>query len=209
MKWVYSVKNKMMAASTLALVLGLVLFNNLSERENSQKINRAIYSIYDDRLVAETCIFNYLNHSHQIIEVIDDKSQPLYRQRAEIQSHLGKIRKIHEDFTQTTFTELESEDFVKLTDLYAAMEAATATGNLPEVKRSAKNSVGVLEELSQIQLAEAENQIKEIKRINSSSTIHSYMEFGILIVLAVFIQGLVLASKTLNEEVVNSNPSLN
>ncbi|MCC5937699.1 MAG: hypothetical protein JJU34_10475 [Lunatimonas sp.] len=209
MKWVYSVKNKMMAATSLALVLMLVLMNNFSERENTLKVNKAIHSIYDDRLIAESCIFHYLNHSHQIIEAIDDVGASSMEKRRAVDERLREVRIIHEDFMQTTFTELESLDFEALTALYADMEKASASGNMVQVKKSAKETIGLLEALSDIQLAEAESQIHEINRINSSTILHSYMEVAVLIVIAVFIQALVLASKSLKEEVVKSDPSLN
>lgn len=198
-----------MAATSLALVLMLVLMNNFSERENTLKVNKAIHSIYDDRLIAESCIFHYLNHSHQIIEIIDDTAASSMEQQRAVEERLRQVRVIHGDFTQTTFTDLESLDFDALTALYDDMEKASANGNMVQVKKSAKETIGLLEALSEIQLAEAESQIREINRINSSTIIHSYMEVAVLIVIAVFIQALVFASKSLKEEVVNSDPSLN
>ncbi len=198
-----------MAATCLALVLMLVLMNNFSERENTLKVNKAIHSIYDDRLIAEGCIFHYLNHSHQIIEAIDEVGVSVREKRQAVDERLRQVRGIHEDFLQTTFTDLESVDFDALTALYADMEQASAQGNLIQVRISAKETIGLLEALSDIQLAEAESQIREINRINSSTILHSYMEVAVLIVIAVFIQALVLASKSLKEEVIKSDPSLN
>lgn len=208
MKWMYSIKNKMMAATLLTIVLALVLINNLSERENSIKINTAISSIYDDRLIAESYIFKYLNNSHQIIEIVDDRSLSKEQKVRLLENRLSKIQELNGGFLQTTLTEIESEDFMNLTNLYAQIEDATRLNQLYRAKQLAKETLGLLEMLSEIQVSEAENQIRAINRLNDSMAIHYYFEAVILIVIAVFIQVLVFSSKTL-KKIIPANPSLN
>lgn len=58
MKWTYSIKNKMTAATLLFAVITIVFINNLVERWNSEKINATITTIFDDRFMVESYIFN-------------------------------------------------------------------------------------------------------------------------------------------------------
>ena len=209
MKWTYSVKNKMKAAMLLFIVLALVLLNNFSERNNSSKINKAIHSIYDDRLVAESYIFRYLNNSHQIIELIDEPSLGSTEKLEQIKMRLGSVSELNGFFEQTALTKLERTDYLELKRLYLQINRAVLDGNLGRAKAAAKETVGILELLSDIQLAEAENQIQVINRLNSSTSVSSHFEIALLIIIGVWIQGLVFASNTLKGGSKEQNPSLN
>lgn len=209
MKWTYGVKNKMKAAMLLFIVLVLVLFNNFSERNNSSKINKAIHSIYDDRLVAESYIFRYLNNSHQIIELIDEPSLSQTEKLKEIRNKLANVREINGFFEQTNLTNLEKTDYLELKRLYFQINQAALEGNLVQAKVVAKETVGILQLLSEIQLNEAEHQIQVINRLNSSTALNSHFEIAVLIIIGVWIQGLVFASNTLKGGKPQQNPSLN
>ncbi|HSI75230.1 MAG TPA: hypothetical protein VK957_05035 [Lunatimonas sp.] len=209
MKWTYSIKNKIRAAMLLFIVLALVLLNNFSERNNSSKINKAIHSIYDDRLIAEGYIFRYLNNSHQIIELIDEPSLLGTEKLKEIRDRLANVREINGFFEQTTLTNLEKTDYLELKRLYFEINQAVLDGNLEQAKIVAKETLGILELLSEIQLTEAKNQIQEINRLNSSTTLNSHFEIAVLIIIGVWIQGLVFASNTLKGGKPQQNPSLN
>ncbi|WP_158856055.1 hypothetical protein [Lunatibacter salilacus] len=209
MKWTYSIKNKIRAAMLLFIVLALVLLNNFSERNNSSKINKAIHSIYDDRLIAESYIFRYLNNSHQIIELIDEPSLLGTEKLEEIRNRLANVREINGFFEQTTLTNLEKTDYLELKRLYFEINQAVLDGNLEQAKNIAKETLGILELLSEIQLTEAKNQIQEINRLNSSITLNSHFEIAVLIIIGVWIQGLVFASNTLKGGKPQQDPSLN
>lgn len=193
----------------LFIVLALVLLNNFSERNNSSKINKAIHSIYDDRLIAEGYIFRYLNNSHQIIELIDEPSLLGTEKLKEIRDRLANVREINGFFEQTTLTNLEKTDYLELKRLYFEINQAVLDGNLEQAKIVAKETLGILELLSEIQLTEAKNQIQEINRLNSSTTLNSHFEIAVLIIIGVWIQGLVFASNTLKGGKPQQNPSLN
>ncbi len=193
----------------LFIVLALVLLNNFSERNNSSKINKAIHSIYDDRLIAESYIFRYLNNSHQIIELIDEPSLLGTEKLEEIRNRLANVREINGFFEQTTLTNLEKTDYLELKRLYFEINQAVLDGNLEQAKNIAKETLGILELLSEIQLTEAKNQIQEINRLNSSITLNSHFEIAVLIIIGVWIQGLVFASNTLKGGKPQQDPSLN
>ncbi len=209
MKWTYSVKNKMRAAMLLFIVLALVLLNNFSERNNSLKINKAIHSIYDDRLIAESYIFQYLNNSHQIIELIDEPTLIISEKLEQIRIRLANVKKLNGFFEQTTLTNLEKADFLELKRLYFEISQAVMDRNLEQAKIAAKETVGILQLLSEIQLDEAKNQIQVINRLNSSTTLSSHFEIAVLIIIAVWIQGLVFSSNTLKGGKFQQNPTLN
>jgi len=209
MKWTYSVSNKMRAAMLLFIVLALVMLNNFSERNNSFKINEAIYSIYDDRLIAESYIFRYLNNSHQIIELIDEPFLSTREKLDQIRVRLATIIELNGFFEKTTLTKLEKTDYMELKELYGQINIALLNQDLYQAKTLAKETVGILEQLSAIQLTEAENQIRVIKRLTSSTTLHSHFEIAVLIIIGVWIQGLVFASNTLTGGKDRQKPSLN
>lgn len=207
MKWTYGVKNKMKAAMLLFIVLALMLFNNFSERNNSSKINKAIHSIYDDRLIGESYIFRYLNNSHQIIELIDEPSLLRSEKLKQIRYRLADVREINVFFEQTTLTNLEKTDYLELKRLYFKINQAALDGNLVQAKVVAKETVGILQLLSEIQLNEAKHQIQVINRLNSSIALNSHFEIAVLIIIGVWIQGLVFASNTLKGGKPQQNPS--
>jgi len=209
MKWTYSVSNKMRAAMLLFIVLALVMLNNFSERNNSFKINEAIYSIYDDRLIAESYIFRYLNNSHQIIELIDEPFLSTREKLDQIRVRLATIIELNGFFEKTTLTKLEKTDYMELKELYGQINIALLNQDLYQAKTLAKETVGILEQLSAIQLTEAENQIRVIKRLTSSTTLQSHFEIAVLIIIGVWIQGLVFASNTLTGGKDRQKPSLN
>lgn len=193
----------------LFIVLALVMLNNFSERNNSSKINKAIHSIYDDRLIAESYIFRYLNNSHQIIELIDEPTLTTGEKLGQINSLLAKVRELNVFFEQTTLTALEKTDYLKLRRLYDGIDEAVKGGKLDLAKTRAKETLGILELLSEIQLSEAENQIQVINRLTSSTVLHSHFEIAVLIIIGIWIQSLVFASNTLKGRDSRQNPSLN
>jgi hypothetical protein len=199
----------MRAAMLLFIVLALVMLNNFSERNNSFKINEAIYSIYDDRLIAESYIFRYLNNSHQIIELIDEPFLSTREKLDQIRVRLATIIELNGFFEKTTLTKLEKTDYMELKELYGQINIALLNQDLYQAKTLAKETVGILEQLSAIQLTEAENQIRVIKRLTSSTTLQSHFEIAVLIIIGVWIQGLVFASNTLTGGKDRQKPSLN
>jgi hypothetical protein len=65
MKWAYHVKDKMKMAAVLLLIIVLILVNNISNRKTFSNLNESIASIYKDRLMPATYIFQLTDHLYQ------------------------------------------------------------------------------------------------------------------------------------------------
>lgn len=197
MNWIYAIRNKMLAALLLFGVVVMVLLNNFAERDNSAKINKAIDSIYDDRLIAERYIFQYLENTQRIIEIIDDDHLAPGSKRQVMMPIFAENETLDAAYLQTTLTELESFDFQRMQALFGDMERAAAREDLAHTRQLAKEVLQVLSALSELQVSEAQDQMSAIKRLNSSTTLYFQFEVAVLVIIGIIIQALVFASKTL------------
>ncbi|HEY8405086.1 MAG TPA: MCP four helix bundle domain-containing protein [Flavobacteriales bacterium] len=197
MKWAYSIKNKITASVLLAVVLGLVLLNNIDERQNSDRLRQAIATMYEDRLVVEGYIFDLSEEVHSIQEAIDEIT--CARERDEvIAESLSEIKSINAAYAKTTLTPAEEAEFNLFTTSIANLENSLEKEDFQESKRLSKESLALLYNLSEIQLDEA-NRVKQgSEHILNYGKTSSQFEMAVLIVIAIIIQIIVFASPGMN-----------
>lgn len=198
MDWIYGIRSKMTAALLFSVVLGLVLFNNFSERKNSAKINEAISSIYEDRLVVESYIFQYSHHFQKINDIIENSELSNDQKSSYINATLSKITALNSLYWKTKLTDEEKKSFTRFDDLSKSMAYSLSTGNFEMIKKLSNDSVAILHDLSFIQVNEAKSQMDNVNSMYSFSSISSQFEIALLIVITFIILILVFASKTLN-----------
>lgn len=204
MKWTYSIKNKLTASVLLAVVLGLVLLNNIDERQNSDRLRNAITTIYEDRLVVEGYIFDLSEEVHEIQTAIDDNADA---QR--INQSIAEIRSINRAYAKTTLTPKEESEFSLFTTAIDNLETSLAKSDYKESIRLSRESLSLLYSLSDIQLAEA-NRVKQgSDHILNYGKTSSQFEMAVLIIIAIIIQAMVFASPSLQNFKNTRAPSLN
>ncbi|MEQ8416171.1 MAG: hypothetical protein RIB86_09200 [Imperialibacter sp.] len=209
MKWTYSIRNKTTAAALLLTVFLLVLFNNLKERKNSVKISETIHSIFQDRLVVESYIFQHAEHLHLIERIIDSENIEHADKQQQVEAAFQQIMVLNESYLETVLTEEEERVFGGFNDLSKKMGAKAAQGDLTAAKAYAKEAALSLKTLSSIQVTEGASLMTDAKALFSASTLSSQLESAILLVIALIIQALIFASNTLKVNRHPQNPILN
>lgn len=196
-RFAYDFKHKRTAAILLLVIIGLVLFNNISERDNLSNINNAANAIYEDRFLPESYIFKYYQQSENIIDIAnsltisdDDKSQGIAK-------NIVTIEALNVDYLKTKLTKAEENEFNQLQNIFAEMTIANKANNLNVVKALALASRSKLHRLSDIQLTEAETQIKNIRKLNSSTMMSLKFEIFLILIIGLIVQALIFASRTI------------
>jgi len=206
--WTFSIKNKLTAAALLFTVLCLVMLTNLQEQRMVSNINKAVTSIYEDRVVVGNYILSLSNHIEDILTLLSSDQTNSSSQAIEIQ--INKINRINILYDKTILTETEQQNFSEFKILCEEIKLYNNQQSISQALESTKKADHILETLSSIQVEEGKSKLDEVLNMTSTSNILSYIELVVLIIIAVLIQILVLSSKTLLTKKQNgSNHHLN
>jgi hypothetical protein len=188
----------MTAALLLFTVLGVVIVINFSDRSNSTKINKAISSIYEDRLVVGNYIFQDAQHFQKIAHVVENPSYSISEKQKHIAASLSKINDLNALYSKTKLTDEEKLNFDKFTNLCKDIAQASSAGSLHRVKEQSGEAVAILHNLSSIQISEAKLEMESANSLYNFSTLSSHFEIAILVIIALLIQALIFSSKAMN-----------
>ncbi|TYP97083.1 chemoreceptor-like protein with four helix bundle sensory module [Sphingobacterium allocomposti] len=191
--WAFAIKQKMKASILLFTVLGLVMLINMREQRTVKRINKAVTSIYEDRLVVAQYILRLSKKMEGIITALEKKDS---RVTALVNTHLTEVTALNALYEETTLTEKEKTNFETFKRLCHTIAANNESGNHAAALSAAQHAGETLQDLSLIQVEEGKKQLDEVLNMTSFSNILSYLELAVLIVIAVIIQILVFASKT-------------
>ncbi len=223
MKWTYSVKQKTTTAILMASVLGLVMWNNFDQSRQFEKIVNSFSSLYEDRLIVESYIYNISELLHKKKHILENPMPPNVSEKRFKQMVLesdSTISELMALYRKTRFTSKERRlfdslltDFEKLTG--AEQEFLTA---LPaaENKLIFKTNVltlidknlNYLSALSDIQVAEGKQMNKDSRSALMSNIASSQLETTFLIIIAIIIQMLIFASRSMRS-LLKQKPDLN
>jgi hypothetical protein len=180
----------------LSLVFIVVLGTNLLDRRNFKKIRHSIISIYEDRLVAKSMVYemNDLVHLKNIAAVEQD-SVFFSRRNIEVQKRLDSL---FVSFTETRLTPFEktvveilSRELVKL----KTQEARMIEGNFfvdESYRETIAESKKRLRSLADIQMQEGNRLFNSSEEILRSMQIHTQVELYFLVAMAILIQVILL-----------------
>ncbi|WP_439506385.1 MCP four helix bundle domain-containing protein [Sediminibacterium sp.] len=190
MKWTYGFQNKLTASIVLGLVFLLILFTTFSNNRNFSSLNESFETIYEDRLIAESFLFKLssLIHQKQEMQLNGERSKNIQQQLKldqEIQVLLSK-------YSRTKLTSKEENLFNALQVELNKM----LSGN--QLLASVVKIENYLHLLSEIQVTEGARIKEETKVVFLGNDLSSKFQFAMLIILAVIIQAIVFASKTIN-----------
>ncbi len=62
MKWIYHIKQKMQVAFLLGIIIFVVFGNHVMESRNVTELSGSFSSVYEDRLLVESYIYNLTSH---------------------------------------------------------------------------------------------------------------------------------------------------
>lgn len=183
----FDFKPKVQAAFLLFLVLVVALANNLQERNFDRQINKAITTIYKDRLVVEGYIFQYAHHLRTIDALADT--------RAEADRYMPVIQDmtaLHDLYRATVLTESEKEQHGLLVGLVDQISQSAPGADKEAMWLLTQQANHVLNNLSAIQLEEAGLQMDNVQRLYSASNINDWLEISMLVVLTLLILSLLV-----------------
>lgn len=192
--WTFAIKQKMTAAILLFTVIALVMLTNMREQRTATRISTAVTSIYEDRLVVAQYILQLSKQMEGITTGLEKDEEHV---TTRINDHLAEVAALNALYEKTILTETERTNFETFKQLCETISLNNKTGNQAAALLAARDAGDTLQTLSSIQVEEGKNQLDEVLNMTYFSNILSYLELAILIVIAVIIQALVFASKTM------------
>lgn len=184
--------NKIKWVLSVLLVFFLILTTNLIDKENFRRVKNSIVTIYEDRIVANDLIFEYLLLIHEKELAVASSDTDFFKERnAQVKK---KIENLTSRYLTTKLTDREAvvfemfrEDLSKLERIEASMDVDKATYDnlLFDIKEK-------LNELSKIQLKEGRNQVALSKEAFDDVELFTQLEIYILIFLAIVVQIIIL-----------------
>src|SRR5690606_7859135 len=124
--WAFAIKQKMKAAILLFTVLGLVMLTNMREQRTAKRINTAVTSIYEDRLVVAQYILQLSRQMEGIITALekeDDRATTL------INTRLAEVATLNALYEETTLTETEKINFETFKNLCQTISTNNKIGD--------------------------------------------------------------------------------
>jgi hypothetical protein len=209
MKWISSIQQKNKAAVLLFIILAMVFISNLAERHNTRKINHALASIYDDRLVVESYIFQYAELLRNMEDILASNYLEASDKNRMLATPILEIHDLNYAYKKTRLTKEEEIQFSDFENTTERIFSSAASGNHDQTAIHVKNAGDMLPSLSAIQVSEAKNQMVHAKKIISNAQLFSQFEIAVLIVVALIIQALIYESRALTFRVPTTKAELN
>ncbi len=207
MKWTYSIKNKLAASGALLSLCLLVLFSNYIDRDHTQNVKNSISTLYEDRLIAEGYILKMTSGVYQIKEAINADMNDANKGNT-VNNLLLNIKEISNAYKKTKFTDVEKKKADELLNTLRELEPPYL--NNTQIKlESANKALGILNELSAIQLEESKQIMDSAETLYLSGKTSSQFVFAIIIIILLVLQALVFTSKTLIPTNKTKSPNLN
>lgn len=221
MKWTYSIKQKTTTALLMAAVLGLVMWNNFAQGKQFEKIVGAFASLYEDRLIVESYIYNISELLHRKKHILES---PVPHDNSENNLKLmviesdSTIKALIALYRETKFTEKEMKLFDSLIagiEKLLVAEQAYIKAGIEKQKESkqaiialAETNLQYLSLLSDIQVSEGKQMNKDSKAALMSHISSSQFETSLLIIIAIIIQMLIFASRSMRS-ILKQKPGMN
>jgi hypothetical protein len=195
MKWAYQVKDKMKVVAVLILIIILMLVNNMANRKTFSRLNESIASIYQDRLMPATYIFQLTDHLYQK-RLLNDGDAANRSTASALQQHDAAIKKIISTYETTYLTKGEKEQWAAFKSGLQQYDASSdaAVKDRVAMNESFNKVLHSLNALSEIQASEG-NALLKTSSINIHGTvITSQLEIAMLIILGIIALVLISAN---------------
>jgi len=210
MKWTYSIQQKTTAAIVLAAVIGVTMLTNLVERNRFQSLDRSLETLYEDRLMAESYLFQISENLHLQEELIwacvSDKGHAGYSPDTDVAALRAEREEVMGKYHATYLTDEEAVELNHLQRALNRLDEFEHTMNesseadeayLAEYETITRDAFSALHALSDIQTKVGADVKDKSHRLILGSISFSHLEMVILLILAIIIQGLVFSSKSL------------
>ncbi len=197
MKWAFIIKYKLKAAAVLLAIMTTILLGNLYERHNFNTLDKSISSIYQDRLMPATYIYELSNHLYEkrLLQEHSAEYTSTHLQE-EVLLHDAAINSLLQDYEKTYLTDEESKYWSELKhslhnyNKQYNIALANTRNEKPALNSVQLNSyfnemMTELDALSKIQAGIGHSIEKDSHAIVAGSIIPAYLENSLLIVLGI------------------------
>jgi hypothetical protein len=182
----------------LILVILLIVATNFIDRNNFQRIQDSVYSIYEDRLIAKDFIFDIQIKIHEKEMLLAQQKDSILA--SESTASRKTILSLVKGFSNTGLTREEKRVLSNLTEeVNSLFTIETAYHNAinknsfsKRFKAQIKNISNTLSQLSDIQISEGKRQMQVGKKAMESIELLTQLEVWIMIFLGVLVQFIIL-----------------
>lgn len=197
MKWAFIIKYKLKAAAVLLAIMTTILLGNLYERHNFNALDKSISSIYLDRLMPATYIYELSNHLYEkrlLQEHYAEYTSTELRQKT--LTHDAAIGALLQDYEKTYLTDEESKHWAELKHslhnynmqyniTLANIRKETPAMNSVQLNNYFNEMMIQLDALSKIQAGIGHTIEKDSHAIVTGSVLPAYLENSLLIILGI------------------------
>ncbi len=208
MKWMYSIRNKMVASGALLPLCMLVLFSNYVDRDHTNNVKKSISTLYEDRLIVEDYILKMTVNIYEIKQALNAPDVKGEHSTHHIKTLLSEIDGLSNAHLKTKFTKTEDVTFAALLKTLNEFKASSYA-NIQDKLKIADQALLLLNELSSIQLEESKLIMKQAENLYRSGKATSQFAFAITIIILAVLQALVFTSKTITNINQTSAHNLN
>ena len=178
--------NKFKAAAALLVIMVLLVLNNFTGRKSFVNVGESFSSIYNDRLMPATYIFNISDHLYRSRLLLDGDKPDLSLER-QLAAHDGQIVGLIRDYETTYLTAEEEKQWQAFK---SHLEVYHATRFDPAFEHTAmthfNDMMQCLHNLSRIQVGEGSALHTSSKAIIAGSNTFSEFEMSLVVVLGLF-----------------------
>jgi hypothetical protein len=209
MKWAYSIEQKMKAAMALTVIFVFLFIKNVSDKRHFNELGDSFSAVYEDRLLAESYIYEMSNHLSRKKVLVDDctTKEDFNQIKDKIKAHNNAIETLIGSYEKTKLTPSEEvlfKDFKKKIGDGLALEQKhiyqsdfSNAENAKQVLDEAFYGVlNTLNHLSNIQITEGAKINKTSQKIIMGSASDTHFELTLLIVLGTIILTLIFTSSS-------------
>lgn len=192
---------KLQIGILLALLIAVIIVNNLSSKKNLEHMDVSVSSIYKDRLLASSYLFELTNHLYEK-KLLFATRQPEVVRRANDRAILGLIGR----YERTMFTKQEAVYWRSFKAGLLQYDASLEAGNpAPQIFERVLHD---LKSLTHVQVTEGEHLFRGTRSDINASARGYYLELFLAIIIGVIVLGLIGVSRnTLTP--FRQHPSLN
>lgn len=210
MKWIYAIRQKLKVAMWSVVII--IIFFSISwiDKRNVNTLNTSFSSVFEDRLLVESYIFQLTDHLYQkkiLYTACTDYFLP-DDLRTKITYHNNKISTLVADYEKTLLTEAEAVYFTHLKTNLSEIQnlenklilSSANNENSAALMEKMQNGFDIalldLNRLSRIQIEEGRLLNDQSKKITAGANMLTQFELVMIIGVGLLVQILIFASKS-------------
>ncbi len=216
MRWPYFLQHKLKIALLLCIILIAVFVNNRIESGIISRLGSSFTSVYEDRLVVESYIFQLSNHLHNKKHILNEVSA---NESKIIQDKINvantAINQLVTDFEKTKLTTQEDSLlnlFKNELKLLEVSENKYILSHSPQkfilLNEYFSRGFHLLSGLSAVQMIEGKNLYENSQKAVLSNASAAQFELALIIIIGLIILSLIFESKKISTT-FNQNINLN